>query len=210
MSTVMKHQYMAKPRFPEGPTAADLPIADHDNNSLILRLHMTINHLSRWLTPITEPMPIVQTVRRGEPSVLDLLIDMRDEELLVLAYMHAIVNQINPDLDRIPDPRTTPQQLSSSPDRTWTGVMSDFRRLRQSSCSILRALPDKAWSRVGTSRAEHDWQIRSLAERLAHHDFECLYQIDLALDRSGARNAINSAARVHLDEILRLIPVRPR
>ncbi|MGE3796388.1 MAG: hypothetical protein AB7G88_00990 [Thermomicrobiales bacterium] len=210
MASTMKHQFMAKPRFPEGPTAADLPIVEHDNNSLILRLHMTVNHLSRWLTPITDPMVIEQTVRRGEPSVLDLLIRMRDEELVVLAYMHAIVNEINPDLDKIPDPRTTPERLASNPDRTWTGVLADFRRLRQSTCSILRALPDNAWSRVGTSRIEHDWQIRSLAERLANHDLDCLYQIDLALDRSGARNSINRAAGAHLDEILRLIPVRPR
>jgi len=210
MSQVMKHQFMAEPRFPDPPTAADLPIAEHDNNSLILRLHMTINHLSRWLTPITDPMPIMQSVRRGEPSTFDLLVKMRDEELLVFAYMHAIVNQINPDLDKIPDPRTTPQRLASSPDHTWTGVMAEFRRVRQSTCSILRALPDNAWNRVGTSRLEHDWQIRSLAERLAHHDLDCLYQIDLALDRSGARNAINSAANVHLDQILRLIPVRAR
>lgn len=210
MSTVMKHQYMATPRYPDPPTAADLPIPDHDNNSLILRLHMTVNHLSRWLTPITDPLPIMQSVRRSEPSVFDMLIKMRDEELIVFAYMHAIVNQINPDLDKIPNPLTTPQQRASSPDQTWTGVMADFRRLRQSSCSILRALPDNAWSRVGTSRIEHDWQIRSLAERLAQHDLDCLYQIDLALDRSGVRRSISSAAGAHLDEILRLIPVRAR
>lgn len=207
---MIKQPFLAAPKFPEGPTAATLPIVDHSNDSLILRLHMTINHLSRWLTPITDPLPIEQSVRRGDPSVLDLLKQMRDEELVVFAYMHAIVNQINPDLDRIPDPRTTPQRLNSALDRSWISVMADFRRLRQSSCSLLRALPDNAWSRVGTSRVEHDWQIRSLAERLAHHDLDCLYQIDLALDRSGARQSINAASGVHLDEILRLIPVHPR
>ncbi len=210
MSTMIKKPFQATPKFPEGPTAASLPIADHSNDSLVLRLHMTVNHLSRWLTPITDPMPIEHSVRRADPSVLDLLKKMRDEELVVFAYLYAIVNQINPDLDRIPDPLSTPQRLSSTPDRSWIGVLADFRRLRQSTCSLLRALPNNAWSRVGTKRSEHDWQVRSLAERLAHHDLDCLYQIDLALDRSGARQSINAAASVHLDEILRLIPVHPR
>lgn len=210
MSTSIKQPFMATVRFPDGPTAATLPIAEHSNDSLILRLHMTINHLSRWLTPITDPLPIEQSVRRGEPSVLDLLKKMRDEELVVFAYMHAIVNEINPDLDRIPDPLITPQRVSSALDRSWISVMAEFRRLRQSTCSLLRALPDNAWNRVGTSRVEHDWQIRTLAERLAHHDLDCLYQIDLALERSGARQGISSAAGVRLDEILRLIPVHPR
>jgi hypothetical protein len=209
MSTLSQPRQV-QPRYPDGPTAADLPIADHSNNSLILRLHMTVNHLSRWLTPITDPLPLTRPVRRGEPSVIELLQRMRDEELAVFAYMHAIVNEINPDLDKIPDPRMTPQRLASVPDQSWISVLAEFRRLRQSSCSLLRALPDNAWTRVGTSRREHDWQIRGLAERLAHHDLDCLYAIDLALDRSGARQLVNSAARVHLDDILRLIPVRPK
>ncbi len=210
MSTMTSHAETKQPRYPDGPTAADLPIVDHDNDSLILRLHMTVNHLSRWLTPITDPRPIELSVRRGEPSVIELLRRMRDEELIVYNYMHAIVNLINPDLDKLPDPLTAPARIASDPDRTWMSVLAEFRRVRQSTCSLLRALPDNAWSRVGTSRREHDWQIRGLAERLAHHDLNCLYAIDLALDRSGAREHINSASRVHLDEILRLIPRRPR
>ncbi len=199
-----------QPRYPEGPTAADLPIAEHSNDSLILRLHMTVNHLSRWISPITEMTPLIHTIRRGEPSVMELLQRMRDEELLVFAYLHAIANEINPDLDRIPDPRKAPERQIEGFDRSPMTVIAEFRRLRQSTCSLLRGLPDSAWSRVGTSRIEHDWQVRSLAERLAHHDIDCLYAIDLALDRSGARERINSAARVHLDELLRLVPVRPK
>ena len=33
-------------------TAADVPIAALSNDSLIIRLFNTVNHLSRWLTPI--------------------------------------------------------------------------------------------------------------------------------------------------------------
>ncbi len=209
MSTVMKPRVI-QPRYPEGPTAADLPIAAHSNNSLIIRLHMTPNHLSRWLTPITDPLPLMHSVRRGEPTVMELLQQMRDEELVVFAYMHAIANGINPDLDKLSDPLRSPERLVEGFDRSWLTVLAEFRRVRQSSCSLLRALPDAAWSRVGTSRVDHDWQIRSLAERLANHDLDCLYAMDLALDRSGARQGINSAAQVHLDEILRLIPVRAK
>lgn len=207
---MIKQPFLATPRYPDGPTAATLPIEDHSNNSLILRLHMTVNHLSRWLTPITDRLPIEQSVLRSEPSVLDLLKVMRDEELVVFAYMYAIVNEINPDLDRIPDPLTTPQRLSSAPDKSWIAVLADFRRLRQSTCSLLRALPDNAWNRVGTSRIEHDWQVRTLAERLAYSDLDSLQRIDLALDRSGARQTINTVSGVHLNELLRLIPVHPR
>lgn len=199
-----------QPRYPAGPTAAALPIAEHSNDSLILRLHMTVNHLSRWISPVTEMTPLIHTVRRGERSVMELLQLMRDEELLVFAYLHAIANNINPDLDRIPDPRKSPERQIEGFDRSPMTVIAEFRRLRQSTCSLLRGLPDSAWSRVGTSRIEHDWQVRSLAERIAHHDIDCLYAIDLALDRSGARERINSAARVHLDELFRLVPVRPK
>jgi hypothetical protein len=74
----------------------------------------------------------------------------------------------------------------------------------------LRALPDSAWARRGTSRREHDWQVRSLAEHLAHHDLDVLYRIDLTLDSVSARAGVNAAARAHLDELLRLIPVQTR
>lgn len=209
MSTMMKTRAV-QPRYPEGPTAADLPIADHTNNSLILRLHMTVNHISRWITPVTDQMPLVYSVRRGEPSVMELLQRMRDEELIIFARMHAIANNINPDLDKIPDPRQAPERLVEGFDRSPLFVLAEFRRLRQSTCSLLRGLPDSAWSRVGTSRLEHDWQVRGLAEHAANHDLNCLYAMDLALDRSGVRERINSAASVHLDEILRLIPVRAK
>lgn len=196
-------------RYPQGPTAADLPISEHDNNSLILRLHMTVNHLSRWLTPITNNEPLKWSVRRGDLSVMQLLQQMRDEELIGYARLHAIANSVNPDLDEITDPRNDPARKVEGFDRSPLSVLAEFRRLRQSTCGLLRGLPDSAWTRVGTSRIEHDWQIRSLAEHLAHHDYDKLSQIDLALDRSGARDGINSVSKVHLDDLLRLVPVQP-
>jgi hypothetical protein len=193
-----------------GTTAADVNIADLDNDSLIIRLHFTINHLSRWLTPVHDQTLLTRSPRRGEPSVKELVIRLRDEELRIFPKMHLIANQTNPDLDKLPPVVRTPEQITLDQQRTTLGVMAEFRRLRQSTCSLLRALPDSAWSRVGTSRREHDWQIRTLAEHLANHDLDVLYEIDIALDRSGARAGVNKAARAHLDELLRLVPLSTR
>jgi hypothetical protein len=201
---------VVRPGQPRDTTAADIKIADLDNDSLIIRLHFAINHLSRWLTPVHDQSLLTRSPRRGEPSVKELVIRLRDEERRVFPKMHLIANDTNPDLDRLPPLVRTPEQITQDQQRTTLGVMAEFRRLRQSTCSLLRALPDSAWARIGTSRREHDWQIRTLAEHLANHDLDVLYEIDIALDRNGAREGVNTAARAHLDELLRLVPLSTR
>jgi hypothetical protein len=191
-------------------TAADFKISELDNDSLIVRLHFTVNHLSRWLTPVHDQSLLVRSPRRGEPSVKELVIRLRDEELRIFPKMHLIATQTNPDLDKLPPVVPTAEQIARDQSRTTLGIMAEFRRLRQSTCSLLRALPDSAWTRVGTSRREHDWQLRGLAEHLANHDLDVLYEIDMALDRNGAREGVSSAAKAHLDELLRLVPVSTR
>jgi hypothetical protein len=191
-------------------TAADVKIADLDNDSLIIRLHFTINHLSRWLTPVHDRLKLERSVRRGEPSVKELLLRLRDEELRIFPKMHVIAVKNNPNLDKLTEYARQTEQDELDAGLSPLSTMAAFRRLRQSTCSLLRGLPDTAWSRVGTSRKEHDWQIRSLAEHLANHDLDVLYDIDLSLDRSGAREGISAASRVHLDELLRLVPVTVR
>lgn len=191
-------------------TPADVKIADLDNDSLIIRLHFTVNHLSRWLTPVHDQTLLARSPRRGEPSVKELVLRLRDEELRVFPKLHLIANQTDPDLDKLPPVVRTPEQVARDEQRSALGVMAEFRRLRQSTCSLLRALPDSAWARVGTSRREHDWQIRTLAEYLANHDLDVLYEIDVALDRNGARQGVSKAARAHLDELLRLVPLSTR
>src|SRR3954470_6253956 len=84
-----------------GPTAADVKIADLSNDSLIIRLHFTINHLSRWLTPIHDRARLERSLRRGEPSVKELLLRLRDEELRTFPKLHLIAVENNPDLDRL-------------------------------------------------------------------------------------------------------------
>jgi hypothetical protein len=197
---------VTKANASSGLTAADVKISELSNDSLIVRLHFTINHLSRWLTPIHDRARLERSLRRGEPSVRELLERLRNEELRIFPKLHVIVKENNPDLDRLPDTPFT----ADSDGLSSLSVMAEFRRLRQSTCSLLRSLPDSAWSRVGTSRREHDWQVRGLAEHLASHDLDVLYEIDLTLDRVGAREDVNTAARAHLDELLRLVPVTVR
>ena len=195
---------------PAMTTAADIKFADLSNDSLIIRLHFTINHLSRWLTPIHDRTLLERSIRRGEPSVKQLLIRLRDEELRTFPKLHLIAVQNNPDLDKLPEVTRSDAQHRQDARLSPLSILAEFRRLRQSTCALLRSLPDNAWSRVGTSRVEHDWQIRTLAEYLASHDLDVLYEIDLALDRVGARDGANTASRVHLDELLRLVPVTTR
>ena len=190
--------------------AEDVPIADLDNNALIIRLHFTVNHLSRWLTPIHDQGPLGRTVRRGEPSVKELELRLRDEALRVFPKLHAIANRTLPDLDKLPPVRRTPEEERLDREATPLEIMAEFRRLRQSTCSLLRGLPDNAWSRLGISRREHDWTIRALAEYLAAHDRATLAEMDRALDRIGVRREIATANRAHLDELLRLAPATRR
>ncbi len=185
-------------------------IGDLDNDSLVIRLTFTVNHLSRWLTPIHDQTKLTRALRRGEPSVKELLLRLRDEELRIFPKVHLITVKTLPDLDKLPAQVRTLEQLAWDRSAAPLEVMAEFRRLRQSTCSHLRSLPDAAWLRVGTSRREHDWTIRGLAEHLAAHDQAVLAEIDEALDRVGAREGVNAAARVHLPELLRLVPAKTR
>lgn len=195
---------------PVGPTAGDVRIGDLSNDSLIIRLHFTINHLSRWLTPIHDLDKLNRVIYRNEPSIKDLLIAMRQEERRVFPMIYLIGNEPNPNLDRLPPVTITPEQAEIDLNRSILSVHAEFRRLRQSTCSLLRSLTDSGWLRVGTSRETHDWQIRSLAEALARHDEELLTQIDLALDRYGLRDGVAAHGRAHLYELLKIIPVTTR
>lgn len=191
-------------------TAADVPVSRLDNNSLIVRLHYTVNHLSRWLTPVHNRALLERSVFRGEPSIKQLLLELRDEELIVFPKMHLIATQPDPDLDKLPPVERSAQDERWESFASALSVMAEFRRLRQSTLSLLRSLPDNAWHRFGTSRAEHDWVLRDLAELLANHDVQVLSRIDQTLDKIGAREGLSPAATTHLDELLRLTPVTLR
>jgi hypothetical protein len=191
---------------PAAQLAGEVPVSELSNDAVVIQLHFTINHLSRWLSPIHDQSRLERSPRRGEPSVKELMVRMRDEERRVFPWLHAIATTVNPDLDKLPAPVFGPEEAKRDQALMTLEVMAEFRRLRQSTCSLLRTLPDLAWERIGISRRTRDWSLRALAERLIDHDLETLYEMDLALDRAGAREGIAAVSRVHLPELLRLSP----
>jgi hypothetical protein len=181
--------------------AAGPPLRDRTNNQLIIDLLQTLNHLSRWLTPIHDWDALEFSRRRSDPSVKDLLLDLRDTEIRVFSFLRAIANEDGPDLDKIPRPERTPAQEAIDRDAQPLVVMSEFRRVRQSSLSGLRALPDTAWQRDGYSRQDRNWTIRQLAEFLVAHDRDVLERIDRALNLTAARAEIAAVSQVGLAEL---------
>src|SRR5215212_1060964 len=181
--------------------AADSSIRDLSNDALIIRLIQTINHLSRWLTPIHNRTVLEFSGRRSEPSAKELLIRLRDTEIRAYAFMNAIATARDPDLDRVPRVEPSPAQVAVDRSAHPLVTMSEFRRVRESSTSLLRALPDTAWDRGGNSRTQRNWTIRELAEFLAKNDREMLRRIDRALSQSGARNGIAAVSQVDYTRI---------
>ena len=181
-------------------------IAELTNDEVIIRLLFTVNHLSRWLSPIHDESRLVRAVRRSEPTVKELVIQLRDEELRVFPRMYAMATQDRPDLDRLPPVVRSVEEVAWDRQAAVFEIMSEFRRLRQSTTSLLRSLPNDAWRRDGISRAEHDWTIRSLADYLVLNDARMLSAMDHALQRSGAREEIATISRATYDELQRLAP----
>ena len=186
-----------------GPGKADSESQGLSNDALIIRLIQTLNRLSRWLTPIHDQTLLEFSPRRAEPSVKELLIRMRDTETETYSLMYAIASERNPDLDRVPRVEPSPARVATDRSAHALIIMSALRRVRESTTSLLRALPDNAWERGGYSRTKRNWTIRELAEFLAWHDREMLTQIDRALARGGARHGIAEVSQVdfaHIEE----------
>lgn len=183
-------------------------VRQSDNNALIVRLHFTVHHLSRWLTPIHDPNRLERAVYRGEPTAKELVIAMRDEERRTFAPMYLIATQSHPDLDKLPPFEPDPVMEEHDRSRPAILVMAQFRRLRQGTCSLLRSLPDDAWNLSGTSRRGQNVTIRGLAEHLALSDYRHLRALDETLDLVGAREGLAEIQKTHLDELLTLVPTR--
>jgi hypothetical protein len=176
-------------------------VAAMSNDALIIDLLQTVNHLSRWLTPIHDQLRLSWSPRRSQPSVKDLLIQMRENEVMVYSYMNAIATQVNPDLDKVPVRQLTSLQREADARANALVIMSEFRRVRESTTSLLRALPDTAWARGGFSRSSRDWTIRELAESLAINQWEQLGRIDASLNESGLRTSVAKVSRVSRDHL---------
>lgn len=181
-------------------------IQKSDNNSLIIRLHFAVHHLSRWLTPIHDPNRLERSVYRGEPTAKEIVIGMRDEEERIFAPMYLIATQSKPDLDAIGKRERDPVIEERDLERPTILVLAQFRRLRQGTCSLLRGLPDGAWNLKGISRKGQNVTIRQLAEHLALSDYQRLRALDETLDQVGAREGLAEIQRAHLDELLKLVP----
>jgi hypothetical protein len=181
-------------------------ISTSNNNSLIIRLHFAVNHLSRWITPIHDPNRLERAVYRGEPTAKELVVEMRNEEERVFPRMYLIATQLHPDLDKLPVWHPSPKVVATDEATPTIVLMAQYRRLRQGTCSLLRSLPDDAWGLKGSSRREHNVSIRELAELLALHDYQCLRALDETLDQVGAREGLAEIQKTHLDELLKLVP----
>ncbi len=181
-------------------------IAEMNNNALIVRLMFTVNHLSRWLSPIHDPDRLERSVYRGEPTAKELLLGMRDEEQRVFPKLHLIVTRTHPDLDTLPPWRPDPGARDVDQRVPPIVLLASFRRLRLSTCALLRSLPDDAWGLVGKSRRDENVTVRELAAWLALHDYRYLRALDETLDQSGAREGLAAIQKTHLDELLKLSP----
>ncbi|CAN5755415.1 hypothetical protein BH24CHL3_BH24CHL3_07560 [soil metagenome] len=177
-----------------------------DNNALIVRLHFTINHLSRWLTPIHDPNRLERALYRGEPTAKELVIAMRKEEARIFPKMHLISTQSRPNLDNLPVHEQDPETAATDIATPTIVLMAQFRRLRQGTCSLLRSLPDDAWTLKGSSRRDTNASVRELAEHLALHDYRSLRAMDRTLDQVGAREGLAEIQKTHLDDLLKLVP----
>ena len=183
-------------------------IRQMDNNALIVRLHFTLNHLSRWLSPIHDRNKLERSRYRGEPTAKEIVLGMRNEEQRLYPKMYLIANQTNADLDTIPPYHPSLARQQADAEHSTIVLMSSFRRLRQSTCSLLRSLPDDAWVRKGISRRERDVTIRELAQELAEHDYRYLRALEQTLDATGAREGLAAVQVTPLDELLKLVPDR--
>lgn len=181
-------------------------VSQSDNNSLIIRLHFTVNHLSRWLTPIHDANRLERSVYRGEPTGKELVTGMRDEEERIFPRMYLIATKPGADLDTLPTWEPDPQTVARDETTATVVLLAQFRRLRQGTCSLLRSLPDDAWTLKGSSRRDRNISIRELAEHLALHDYRFLRALDETLDQVGAREGLAQIQKTHLDELLKLVP----
>ncbi|HWV23922.1 MAG TPA: hypothetical protein VNZ58_07015 [Thermomicrobiales bacterium] len=177
-----------------------------DNNSLIIRLHFTIHHLSRWLSPIHDRNKLERSVHFGEPTVKELLLGMREYEQQIYPMMYVIATQEDPNLDSIPPYHPSATRELADAEHPTIVLLSSFRRLRQSTCSLLRNLPDDAWDRMGYSRQHKNTTVRKLAEALADHDYRFLRAMDQTLTETGAREGLAKIQKTSLDELMDLVP----
>lgn len=153
-----------------------MPVTD-EHEQITIRLTQMINYLAKRVTPQRDMSRVDRAAERGAWSVRQIVAHLRDTEARVYPKLFAIASYDFPNLRELPPPIVTTDNQEIS---IFT-VMSQFRRLRQSTLSLLRELPDDAWARAGTDVDNRTVTIKSLAEYLMAHDAEHLAQIDQTL-----------------------------
>ncbi len=154
----------------------NLPMMD-EHEQITIRLTHMVNYLSKRITPQRDMSRVDRAPERGAWSVRQIVAHLRDTEARVYPKLFAIANYDFPDLRELPPTIVTTDNQEIS---IFT-VMSQFRRLRQSTLSLLRELPDDAWVRAGNDVDNRTVTIKGLAEYLMAHDAEHLAQIDQTL-----------------------------
>jgi hypothetical protein len=168
------------------PTARGLQGVEHVNDheqEIIIPLTLMPSWLSKRITPQRDETKLTRAAVRGEWSVREIMAHLRDNEAAYFPKLHLIATTEFPDLRQ----RPTAPPLRYSPNDTTMAVMSQFRRLRQSTLSLLRELPRDAWRRAGIDVDGSTVTERDLALELVRHDAEHLAQLDETL---LARNAM--------------------
>jgi len=144
---------------------------------IYIKLFHMPNELSKRITPQRDQAKLTRAPQRGEWSVRDIVAHLRDHEGRIYPKLHMLANAVHPDLRELGEPHVAGYR----PDDSTLMVMSQFRRIRQSTISLLRELPRDAWDRTGIDTDGTVVTIRQLALELIRHDAEHLAQIDATL-----------------------------
>jgi len=148
---------------------------------IVIPLTQMPNWLSKRITSIRDQTKLTRAAERGEWSVREILAHLRDNESYYFPKLYTIATAEHPDLRRI-----AAVTVHAYPDDSALSVMSQFRRLRQSTLSLLRELPADALRRAGVDVDGSTMTVRDLALELRRHDAEHLRQIDATLIARGA------------------------
>jgi hypothetical protein len=153
-----------------------------ENERLIVALTQTLNQVTKRISPQRDESRTNRAPERGEWSVREIIAHLRDHEATAFAKLHLMVSS------EVPDFRHANLNTGAvyDPDDSVFIVMSQFRRLRVSTLSLLKDLPRDAWRRSARDVDNRTINVNELAAALVRHDNEHLAQIDAVLIARGA------------------------
>lgn len=154
-----------------------------EHDQIIIRLTHMLNYLSKRITPQRDLTKLNRAPSRDEWSVREIVAHLRDTEARIFPKMYLITTTEYPDFRKV---SAQANLLTTSEQDSAFRVMSQFRRVRQSTLSLLREIPRDAWNRMGCDVDNRTITIRDLALYLLEHDAEHLAQIDATLIARGA------------------------